>query len=100
MAKAKRIGIENYLAGQKEKQLILHRLLTEYDDGHREMFFCLAVNLMETDDLYAALESTDRETVNMTVTEKSDQIKQKLDAAAQQKGITLRLRRNTPAPLR
>ena len=37
MAKAKRIGIENYLAEQKEKQRILHRLLTEYDDGHREV---------------------------------------------------------------
>lgn len=37
MAKAKRIGIENYFAGQMEKQLILNRLLTEYDDGHREV---------------------------------------------------------------
>ena len=99
MAKAKRIGIENYLAEQKEKQLILHRLLTEYDDGHREVFFCLAVNLMERDDLYAVLESADRETVNMTVTEKSDLIKQKLNTSAEKKGITLRLRRNTPAPL-
>ena len=47
LAKAKRIGIENYLAEQREKQQILNRLLTEYDDGHRKVFFCLAVNLIK-----------------------------------------------------
>ena len=51
MEKAKTIGIENYRAEQRVKKGILDRFLNEYDNGRRDVFFCLAVNLMDADDL-------------------------------------------------
>ena len=51
MEKAKRIGIEEYKREQLFKKRILNKLLNDYDDGHSDVFFCLAVNLLELDDL-------------------------------------------------
>jgi hypothetical protein len=45
--KADSIGIENYTAGQKEKEQILRFLLEEYNDGRKKSLFCTAVNLLE-----------------------------------------------------
>lgn len=46
MAKAKEIGIEAYLKEQREKVKILNRLLEDYDNGRKDVFFCLAVNML------------------------------------------------------
>lgn len=52
---AARDGIEAYNAIQREKVDILHRLLSEYNDGRKKTLFCLAVNLMELPDLQRAM---------------------------------------------
>lgn len=96
LAKAKQIGIDKYLAEQTEKKRILNHLLSKYDDGHREVFFCLAVNLMKIDDLNFVMKEADRETSALTIDKKSDYIKQKLLFAAEKKGINLLLRRAQP----
>ena len=70
LAKAKEMGIEAYLDEQRAKKKILDRLLTEYDDGRRDVFFCLAVNMLEVDDLAAVMEKADRETCRMARQEK------------------------------
>ena len=56
MEKAKQIGIEVYREEQQKKKRILDRLLEGYDDGQRDVFFCLAVNLLELSDLKGVLE--------------------------------------------
>jgi hypothetical protein len=40
------MGIDAYKEEQRGKKRILDRLLEEYDDGRRDVFFCLAVNLL------------------------------------------------------
>jgi len=42
MMKAKQMGIDAYLTEQRGKREILNRLLSEYDDGTRDVFYCLA----------------------------------------------------------
>lgn len=93
MVKAKEIGIEAYLAEQRAKRLILERLLADYDDGHSDVFFCLAVNMLAPDDLTKVLAECDRQTGRLPVPERTAFIKQQLRDCAEKKGIPLVLRR-------
>lgn len=93
MEKAKTIGIENYRTEQRVKKGILNRLLNEYDNGRRDVFFCLAVNLMDVDDLREVLDEADKSTRDMNLTEKSDFMKDALNECAGMRNISLNLRR-------
>lgn len=66
------MGIDAYLEEQREKKKILARLLQEYDDGRREVFYCLAVNMLEVSDLKEALGAADCEGTEMTPAEKAE----------------------------
>ena len=92
MFKAKRIGIEKYHEEQLAKKKILDKLLNEYDDGHRDVFFCLAVNLLELDDLNAVLNNADWASKDMSLNEKSDYMKRLLLKCGQKRNIELKLR--------
>ncbi len=92
MVKAKKLGIDAYLAEQRAKKSILNRLLTEYDDGKRNVFFCLAVNMLDVDDLIATIEQADRIAVGMTRQEKANLIQRELHVHAKRKGVPLELR--------
>ena len=53
--KAQRIGIQQYNLEQQEKMQILCYLLSNYNDGRRKNFFCVAVNLLELSELQEAM---------------------------------------------
>ncbi len=93
MAKAKEIGIEAYLDEQREKKKILHHLLSDYDDGGKDVFFCLAVNMMDLDDLHAIVGEAEAAAAAMSLSAKSRLIVEKLRARAAQKNIPLVLRK-------
>ncbi len=92
LAKAKEIGIEAYLAEQREKKEILTRLLDEYDDGGRDVFFCLAVNMLEVENLRSVLSQADLETENLSRHDKAEQIENLLRECAAVRHIPLELR--------
>ena len=75
MQKAKAMGIEKYREGQIAKSKVLHDLLNEYDNGRRDVFFCLAVNLFELNDSQQILDKANELTKDMNLDEKSDYIK-------------------------
>lgn len=56
MERAQKIGIAAYKREQTEKLRILERLLSDYNDGRRKTFFCVAVNLLELSELHEATE--------------------------------------------
>ena len=56
MEKAKIIGIDAYIAEQNEKVGILSELLEKYNDGRRKTFYCLAVNLLELEDINTVMD--------------------------------------------
>lgn len=93
LAKAKKIGIEAYLEEQRAKKKILDRLLTEYDDGRRDVFFCLAVNMLEVEDLTAILDHANRETDRMTRQKKAAFAERQLLLCAEKAGVPLVLRK-------
>ncbi len=89
--KAKRIGIEAYREEQREKEKILDQLLERYDDGQSDVFFCLAVNMLEIADLKDVLEKAEKNAGDMSQPEKTDFMKQQLHACAEKSNIVLEL---------
>lgn len=55
LQRAQSIGIERYNLEQQEKIQILSYLLSNYNDGRRMTFFCVAVNLLGLSELHEAI---------------------------------------------
>ena len=51
LKKAREIGIEAYNAEQTEKTELLNLLLANYNDGRKKTLFCVAVNLLELQEI-------------------------------------------------
>ena len=92
LMKAKQMGIDAYLQEQREKKAILNRLLSEYDDGTRDVFYCLAVNMLDLKDLEKLLEQADCMTSGKTEREKAMFITEQIGVVAAENSIPLKLR--------
>lgn len=95
MEKARQIGIEAYNAEQAEKSLILDTLLSNYNDGRRKTFFCVAVNLLDLSELHEVLRQIKETSVleNLTVKKKSALVVALLQEVAALRGLNLKLRK-------
>lgn len=71
MEKFKELGIEFYLAEQQKKKVLLNHLLNTYNDGRKKTMFCVAVNLLELDDLENIISVLDENTLNLSLKEKA-----------------------------
>lgn len=93
--KMKAVGVEAYQKEQMEKTEILKDLLDHYNDGRKKTFFCLAVNLLELDDLHTAMEKMKEveQEENFSLKDKAAYLAELLKEAAGQKNIILKLRR-------
>ncbi|MDO5844848.1 MAG: DUF3795 domain-containing protein [Methanocorpusculum sp.] len=92
LKKAKKGGIENYNNCQREKVEILKTLLSEYNDGRRKTFFCLAVNLLELSDIKSALIRIEEKDMDgFTLKEKSEFAVSVFNETAEKKNIRLKL---------
>lgn len=85
--------MEAYNMEQKEKARILDILLSNYNDGRKKTLFCVAVNLLELQDLQAVLieieHKPDMET--LTLKERSAFVAGLLQDVAATKNIDLKL---------
>ena len=93
LEKLRQRGSERYAAEQRGKRNILDHLLAGYNDGRKKTLFCLAVNLLELDDLRTILENADGETAGLTVKEKAAYVAGLLQKCADKSGVVLRLRK-------
>ena len=95
MKKAHQIGMEAYNAEQEEKACILDILLAGYNDGRKKTLFCVAVKLLDLQDLQAVFRQIeDRADLEMlTLKEKSAFAAWLLKAAAAKNNIELKLRK-------
>lgn len=67
----KEIGVKAYQAEQRENVTILNELLEDYNDGRKKTLFCLAVNLLELDDLRRVMERIKEKKTGLSVKEKA-----------------------------
>ena len=84
LEKAKSIGVERYTLEQKEKAQILSFLLSNYNDGRRKNFFCVAVNLLELSELQEVIKQlqSDKELLSFPIKEQSLYVVEKLQNIA------------------
>lgn len=93
MEKAKRLGIDAYNAEQAEKAEILGVLLSNYNDGRKKTLFCVAVNLLELQELRTILRDIGRrpDMATLTPKEKSALVAGLLQDVAAARNIDLKL---------
>lgn len=91
--KAQEIGIEAYINELNAKIAILQFLLENYNDERRKSFFCLAVNLLELDDLKAVMQQVGNISQTLLLKEKAARAAHLFQVAADEKGLLLKLRK-------
>lgn len=93
LEKMKRIGLEAYQKELHEKMDILDLLLTEYNDGRRKSYYCLAVNLLELQDLRSVMDDIESEVraSPLAVKEKAKIAVEHFEAMAESRDIHLKL---------
>lgn len=96
MKKAKSLGIDCYKKELTEKIAILESLLANYDDGRRKGFFCIAVNLLELQDVKTVMERIeDQIPSEMLLKEKAKSAVQLFQEMADMRNIVLKLRKKS-----
>lgn len=97
LEKVKKIGIDAYQIELTEKIEILKYLLANYNDGRRKNFFCIAVNLLELQDVKSVVEqiATETESDNLTLKEKSTLVANMFQLMAAKRNIVLKLNKKT-----
>lgn len=95
LEKAQRIGIDKYNLEQKEKMQILDYLLSNYNDGRRKTFFCVAVNLLELSEIQEAVKQIEEnsELAALSVKERSLYVVNVFQGIADKRGLSLKLNR-------
>lgn len=94
MEKAEALGIDAYKKELSEKIHILETLLTDYDDGRRKGFFCLAVNLLELQDVRYVMKQISSQTQpKRSVKVKAAMAVQLFQSVAEKRNLTLKLRK-------
>ena len=93
--KLKDVGVETYHSEQMQKLRILKFLLESYNDGRKKSFFCLAVNLLNLEDLKTMVEhlAEEKQLNNFTLKEKSAFAVRQLQSIAEQRGVMLKWNR-------
>lgn len=93
MEKLRKLGADLYSAEQQRKIILLNHLLSTYNDGRKKTLFCLAVNLLEIDDLENIIHELDKNTLNLSLKEKAAYADNLLQETAGQNNIVLKLRK-------
>jgi len=94
MEKAKRIGMDAYAAELNEKISLLEMLLEQYDDGRRKSFFCLAVNLLDLDDIKSVMQkAVDALSPAADQKEKAATMAARFQEMAEKREVSLKLRK-------
>jgi len=91
--KANRIGMNEYKKELNQKMKILIELLKNYNDGRRKSFFCIAVNLLELNDIKSVMKQIKKDTKSgdLNIKEKSIISVKLFETMANEKDIALKL---------
>ena len=91
---AKRIGIEAYKVKLNAKIAVLEELLRDYDDGRRKGVYCLAVNLLDMQEINTVMcRIADEVEKQAPVKTKAAAAVRLFQAMADEKGVILKLRK-------
>lgn len=90
----RKVGIEEFVRLEMEKQAFLRHLIDSYDDGRSKSFYCTACQLVPLDKLREALEDAEAEMTRDTgIKEKARLVRAAISSLADKLQIDLKLRR-------
>ena len=88
-------SMDAYSKELNEKIAMLETLLSNYDDGRRKGFFCIALNLLGLQDVKQALKQIELESCSeQSIKERAVIAVRLLQSVADEQGISLKLRKN------
>ncbi|MCL2821471.1 MAG: DUF3795 domain-containing protein [Oscillospiraceae bacterium] len=94
MEKARKNGIDAYKTELNAKIKVLKKLLADYNDGRQKSFYCLAINLLELEDILAVMEQLVNDVDLLGATkEKTSAAVAIFNKKADEKGISLKMRK-------
>lgn len=93
--KINEMGVEAYNSEQRQKLEILKILLEHYNDGRRKSFFCLAVNLLDLEDLKTVVGhlAEENQLESLTLKEMSASAVKQLQHLAERRNVVLKWNR-------
>jgi len=94
--KIKNSGFPAYKIELDRKASLLNELLKDFDDGKRKSYFCLAVNLLELEDIESVIAKLTAHGQTGTPKEKAAAAVGLFEAIAEQRGVLLKLRKPEP----
>lgn len=86
-------GLNEFIKQQKSREQILKEMLKNFNEGRSKSYYCIAVTVLEIDELKESLEKAKKETKWMEIKEKSLFLHSILDEIAKKKNYHLRLRK-------
>lgn len=94
IARVQEMGIDTYNEEQVKKAEILQTLLSDYNDGRRKTFYCVAINLLPLQDIENVMKQVveNRSFNNLIIKEKAEKVTSLFQNFAIQQGLVLKLR--------
>ena len=89
--RARKLGLDAYLAQLREKRSMLDELLQNYNNGRLKTFFCTAACLLTKEELRLALDKLRSAGKSLTLKERASLAERLLRDAAQARGVSLKL---------
>lgn len=93
--KIKETGFEAYKAELERKIALLAELLENFDDGRKKSYFCLAIDLLELEDIESVTSRLAADGRAGSLKEKAAAAVGLFENAARKRGVTLKLRKLT-----
>jgi hypothetical protein len=88
-------GVELFDSVQEKRAGLLLEMLRGFNEGRSKSYYCIAATVLELDELKNAVETAEKSSVGLDSKGKSRRLHAVLDAVAEKRGYSLRLRKYT-----
>jgi hypothetical protein len=86
-------GIEKFEEEQKLREQLLTQMLNEFNEGRSKSYYCIAVTVLEIEELEEAIYRARKESTGLDIRGKSEEMHSTLDAIAVKNNYYLKLRK-------
>ena len=86
-------GVEKFEEGQKLREQLLTQMLKEFNEGRSKSYYCIAVTVLEIEELEEAIDRARKKSTGLDIRTKSKVMHSTLDAIAVNNNYYLRLRK-------
>ncbi len=86
-------GVAGFEKIQKQREKLLEKMLSSYNDGRSKSFYCIAATVMGIDELKKSIKEAERRTVGPEMKAKSAVMHTVIESVAAEKGYVIKLRK-------